>query len=154
VFKEPVEERAGESLIVGDALVELEVGVDHVLQMLGNHAIEGQAGVFWGVDLDAGGQRRVAGELLHQVNDDNPVLFGKVGAKALVEIVDDLGQRLDSVGGGEILGLLPPTCEILLKEGTLGIYKAASGLIAFFSQTFCPGRRCQIDFKTLCFHMG
>jgi hypothetical protein len=64
LIKQPVEEKSGEGLIIGDALVELEVGVDHVLQMIRDDLVEGQAGISQGVDLDAGGQRRAVGELL------------------------------------------------------------------------------------------
>ena len=40
-------------------------------------------------------------ERLHQVEDDNPVLLGEVGAKALVKGVDDLRQWRDSVSNGD-----------------------------------------------------
>ena len=42
-IKEVVEEDLREVVVVVDGLVEIEVGVDHVLEVIGRHLVEGQA---------------------------------------------------------------------------------------------------------------
>lgn len=81
--------------------MELKAGIQHVLQMIRDDVVEGHARVLRGIDQHAGGQRRVASELLQQMGDDDPVLLGEVGAKALVKVVDDLRQWRDSVSNGD-----------------------------------------------------
>jgi transposase-like protein len=51
-------------------------------------------------------------------------------------------------------GSLAPPMRSFTRRRNLGVYKAVNGLIFLFSRRFCPGRHCEIDFRTRCFHMG
>jgi hypothetical protein len=51
-------------------------------------------------------------------------------------------------------GSLAPPVRNFTRRRHLGVYKAINGLISLFSQLFCPGRHNEIDFRTVCFHIG
>ena len=63
----PVEEKVVEEVgFVVDLLVELEVGIDHVLDVVADLGVEGGAGVLGCVDGEAGCQAGIGGELFLQ----------------------------------------------------------------------------------------
>ena len=55
-MEEPIEEVLGKVAVVGNPLVEFEVGFDHVLESVADYVIKGQPGVFRGVDSNTGYQ--------------------------------------------------------------------------------------------------
>src|SRR3990167_3778766 len=49
-LKQPVEEHLRELLVIRDLFIELEIGVDHLLEFIVHDVVEGQAGILWRVD--------------------------------------------------------------------------------------------------------
>src|SRR5208282_6734011 len=69
-LEQPVEEEPRELGVVVDLLVELEVGVDQLLDLVVGDVVERQSGVLGDVDLDTGLESGVLVESRFQVLDD------------------------------------------------------------------------------------
>lgn len=94
MIEEQIEEHLPERLIVGDLLVELEVVVDHVLQLVLRGHVEGQAGVAGAVDLNAFLDGVALLDVFLKLLDKDAVVLVEVVAEALVEELQDLRERL------------------------------------------------------------
>ena len=78
-----------EGRVVGDALVEIEVGVDDLLDGVLDLLVEGEADILAGIDARGGVEGGVAVEALHHLAEREPVLGAEVEAETLVELGDD-----------------------------------------------------------------
>ena len=95
-----------EGRIVRDALVQLEVRVDDVLDGVLDLLVEGQAHVLPRVDPRAGVEPRVCVEPLHHLAEGQAMLRAEVEPEALVQLGDDPGERFQllRLGPGVALG--------------------------------------------------
>ena len=85
--------------VVGDALVEVEVRVDDLLDHLLHLVVEGEADVFAGVDARGGVEGAVVFEAVEHLAEGDAVFRAEVEAEAFVQLGDDAGQRLHFVLG-------------------------------------------------------
>src|ERR1019366_8562551 len=84
--------------VVGDPLVEGEVGVDDLLDHVLDLLVEGEAHVLTRVYPRCRIERGVVVELLHHLAERYAVLWAKVESKALVQLSDDAGKGLEFLG--------------------------------------------------------
>ena len=116
-LEQPIEKKLAEVGVVGDALVEFEVRLDHVLQAICDDVVEGEAGVVRGVGSYAGLQGRFVGNFILKLLDEDLVLFRKTGPKPLVELFDNLRQSLELLLQWEMLFRLPGEDRPLVQYG-------------------------------------
>ena len=89
VVEEVVLEGAAEVGVVGDALVEVEVGLDDLLNLVLDLGVEGQPDVLAGVHPRAGVEAGVAVEGRAYPLEGDAVLGAQLQAEALVQGLDD-----------------------------------------------------------------
>ena len=94
LVEEEVLDRLAEGAVVGDALVEVEVRVDDLLDHVLDLLVEGEPHVLARVHPRRGVERRVVVELLHHLAEGHAVLGAEVQPEALVQLGDDAGERL------------------------------------------------------------
>ncbi len=104
LVEEEVLQRLAEGAIVGDALVEIEVRIDDLLDHVLDLALEGQAHVLAGVRAGARVERPIRVELVHHLAEGDLVLGSQAEAEALVQLRDDAGERLRLFGAAPTLG--------------------------------------------------
>ena len=95
VVEEEVLQRLAEGRVVGDPLVELEVGLDDLLDLVLHLRIEGEPDVLPRVDAGAGVEAGVLVESVADLLQRHPVLGAEVEPEALVQLGDDPRERLD-----------------------------------------------------------
>ena len=98
LVEQEVLDRLAEGAVVGDALVEVEVRVDDLLDDVLDLLVEGEADVLAGVDPRRGVERRVVVELLHHLAERHAMLGAEVQPEALVQLGDDPRERLQLLG--------------------------------------------------------
>lgn len=95
LVEEEVLHRLAEGAIVGDALVELEVRVDDLLDHLLDLLVEGEPHVLPCIDARCGIERDVVVQLLHHMAERHTVLRAEVQTKPLVQLSDDSREGLE-----------------------------------------------------------
>ena len=95
-IEEPIQEDPREVTIVGDLLVELEVGLDHVLNFVIHQEVEGEAGVVGWIYLDTRFERGAAGELLFELANEDLVVLGEVRAESTIQLMVVSKSRSDT----------------------------------------------------------
>ena len=81
-------------LIIRNAFIEVEIGLNHILQFIRDHVVECQPSVLLCIALDADLQHLVLPKLLFQFCDEYLIFFAEVGAEFIVELFDYLRKRL------------------------------------------------------------
>src|SRR5712692_8681860 len=94
LVKEEVLHSLAEGPVVGDPLVELEIGVDDLLDDVLDLLIEGEAYVLPRVDPRGGIERGVVVELLHHLSERHAMFGAEVETEAFVQLGDDARERL------------------------------------------------------------
>ena len=94
VVEEEVLERPAEVGVVGDALVQVKVGFDDLLDLVLELGIEGQPHVLARVHTGAGVEAGVLVEGGAEMLQRDAVLWAEVQAEALVQRLDDARERL------------------------------------------------------------
>lgn len=90
LVEEHVLEDLAEGAVIGDAPVEIEVGIDDLLDHLLDLLVEREADVLAGVDSRAGVESGVGIEPFHHLTEGHPVLRTQVEPEALVQLGDGL----------------------------------------------------------------
>ena len=91
LVEQEILDHLAEGAVVSDALVQVEVGVDDLLDHLVDLVIESQAHVFARVDPRRGVERGITVELVHHLFDRDPVFGAKLDTEPLVQLGDDPG---------------------------------------------------------------
>src|SRR6266852_1140829 len=104
LVEEEVLDRLAEGPVVGDPLVELEIGVHDLLDDVLDLLVEGEAYVLPRVDPRGGIERGVVVELLHHLSERHAMFGAEVETEAFVQLGDDARERLQLPGSGLVAG--------------------------------------------------